>query len=105
MIEVGVLLFYLGKIFDVLDKSFVVIKEVMKKVDFLIIMGGVLVGDFDFLFVIYEKFGVDVFFNKVVMCLGSVIMVVYVNDMLLFGLLGNFLVCYVGFELFVKLMI
>ncbi|MCY8197990.1 molybdopterin-binding protein, partial [Bacillus spizizenii] len=58
---------YLGKISDVLDKSFAAIKEAMKKVDFLITTGGVSVGDFDFLPAIYEKLGADVLFNKVAM--------------------------------------
>lgn len=101
----GVVLLNLGKIFDDFDDSYAVVKEVMKKIDFLIMIGGVLVGDFDFFFDIYDKFGVEVFFNKVVMCLGSVIIVVWVDDMLLFGFFGNLFVCYVGFILFVKLMI
>lgn len=77
----------------------------MEKYDIVIIMGGVFVGDFDYLFEIYKVVKVEVLFNKVVMCFGSVIMVVFVDGKYLFGLFGNLLVCFIGFELFVKLVV
>lgn len=82
-----------------------IVKKVIKEVDILIIIGGVLVGDYDYLFVIYERLWVNVFFDKIVMWLGSVIIVVEVEGKLLFGLFGNFFVCYVGCELYVRLVI
>ncbi|NPC92388.1 molybdopterin molybdotransferase MoeA [Bacillus sp. WMMC1349] len=96
---------YLGKISDQLKESFEVIEKALKQVDFLITTGGVSVGDFDFLPDIYEKLGAKVLFNKVGMRPGSVTTVAQVNGKLLFGLSGNPSACFVGFELFVKLLI
>ncbi|MDA7026279.1 molybdopterin molybdotransferase MoeA [Bacillus sp. CLL-7-23] len=96
---------YLGKISDQLKESFEVIEKALKQVDFLITTGGVSVGDFDFLPDIYEKLGAKVLFNKVGMRPGSVTTVAQLNEKVLFGLSGNPSACFVGFELFVKLLI
>ncbi|MDA1475729.1 molybdopterin molybdotransferase MoeA [Bacillus changyiensis] len=96
---------YLGKISDQLKESFTAIEKALKQVDFLITTGGVSVGDFDFLPDIYEKLGAKVLFNKVGMRPGSVTTVAQLNGKLLFGLSGNPSACFVGFELFVKLLI
>lgn len=70
---------YLGKFEDDFDCCYEVVEKVFEEVDILLIIGGVFVGDYDYLLVIYEKFGVNVLFNKIVMWLGSVIIVVEWN--------------------------
>ena len=93
---------YLGKLIDNLDIAFDAIKNALDKVDILITTGGVSVGDFDYLPVIYQKLGAEVLFNKIAMRPGSVTTVAYWNGKLLFGLSGNPSACYVGYELYTR---
>lgn len=93
---------YLGKLDDELEPSFEKIKQSLTKVDIIITTGGVSVGDFDLMPVIYEKLGAEVLFNKVAMRPGSVTTVAVLGDQFLFGLSGNPSACYVGFELFTR---
>ena len=93
---------YLGKLIDNLDVAFDAIKNALDKVDILITTGGVSVGDFDYLPVIYQKLGAEVLFNKIAMRPGSVTTVAYWNGKLLFGLSGNPSACYVGYELYTR---
>lgn len=96
----------LGGVSDDFDQSYEAVKAALSKVDMLITTGGVSVGDFDFLPAIYEKLGAEVLFNKVAMRPGSVTTVAALpNGQLLYGLSGNPAACFVGFELFVKLII
>jgi len=93
---------YFGKLPDEFDTSYEAIKNAIDQVDILITTGGVSVGDFDYLPVIYEKLNAQVLFNKVAMRPGSVTTVATLENKILFGLSGNPSACYVGFELFVR---
>jgi len=93
---------YFGKLIDNLDIAFEAIKNALDQVDILITTGGVSVGDFDYLPIIYQKLGADVQFNKIAMRPGSVTTVAHYEGKLLFGLSGNPSACYVGFELYVR---
>ncbi|ANB59789.1 molybdopterin molybdotransferase MoeA [Anoxybacteroides amylolyticum] len=93
---------YFGKLVDDADQCFTAIENVLEEVDMLITTGGVSVGDYDYLPVIYERLGAEVLFNKVAMRPGSVTTVAQKEGKLLFGLSGNPSACYVGFELFVR---
>lgn len=93
---------YFGKLVDDLELSFEAIKRALDQVDILITTGGVSVGDFDYLPLIYQKLGADVLFNKIAMRPGSVTTVAHLNGKLLFGLSGNPSACYVGYELYAR---
>lgn len=93
---------YLGKLMDDLDTAFEAIKNALQQVDILITTGGVSVGDFDYLPIIYQKLGAEVLFNKIAMRPGSVTTVAQWEGKLLFGLSGNPSACYVGFELYAR---
>lgn len=93
---------YFGKLADILDESYIAIKEKLSMVDSLITTGGVSVGDYDLLPEIYKKLGATVLFNKIAMRPGSVTTVAHLNGKMLYGLSGNPSACYVGFELFVR---
>ncbi|HZG61506.1 MAG TPA: gephyrin-like molybdotransferase Glp [Anoxybacillus sp.] len=93
---------YFGKLADEVDECFTAIKSALDQVDILITTGGVSVGDYDYLPMIYEKLGAEVLFNKIAMRPGSVTTVAQLNGKLLFGLSGNPSACYVGYELFVR---
>jgi molybdopterin molybdotransferase len=92
----------LGKLPDDPDQCLAAIEQALPDVDFLITTGGVSVGDYDYLPVIYERLGAEVLFNKVAMRPGSVTTVAQLDGKLLFGLSGNPSACYVGYELFVR---
>ncbi|WP_409294761.1 gephyrin-like molybdotransferase Glp [Peribacillus sp. SCS-26] len=93
---------YFGQLPDDLEICFEAVKNALDKVDILITTGGVSVGDFDFMPLIYKRLGAEVLFNKVAMRPGSVTTVARLGDKLLYGLSGNPSACYVGFELFVR---
>lgn len=93
---------YFGSLTDDMDTCFTAIKKALTEVDLLITTGGVSVGDYDYLPVIYEKLGASVLFNKVAMRPGSVTTVAKINGKFLFGLSGNPAASYIGFELFVR---
>ncbi|MDL0434610.1 MULTISPECIES: gephyrin-like molybdotransferase Glp [unclassified Niallia] len=93
---------YFGKLADILEDSYEAIKESLNAVDILVTTGGVSVGDFDLLPVIYQKLGAEVLFNKIAMRPGSVTTVASLDGKLLFGLSGNPSACFVGFELFAR---
>lgn len=93
---------YFGKLADDADQCFAAIEKVLDEVDVLITTGGVSVGDYDYLPVIYERLGAEVLFNKIAMRPGSVTTVAQIDGKLLFGLSGNPSACYVGYELFVR---
>ncbi|RAK17012.1 molybdopterin molybdotransferase [Anoxybacillus vitaminiphilus] len=102
IIRNGALPVYFGKLADDVDECFTAIKSALENVDILITTGGVSVGDYDYLPVIYERLGAEVLFNKIAMRPGSVTTVAQLNGKLLFGLSGNPSACYVGYELFVR---
>ncbi|BDG34779.1 molybdopterin molybdotransferase MoeA [Geobacillus sp. 44B] len=93
---------YFGKLMDDLDTCFAAIQSALDQVDMLITTGGVSVGDYDYLPIIYKRLGAEVLFNKVAMRPGSVTTVAHLDGKLLFGLSGNPSACYVGYELFVR---
>ncbi len=92
----------LGIIEDDLEASIEMVKEALRQSDIVITTGGVSVGDFDYLPVIYERLGAKVLFDKVMMRPGSVTTVAVLDDKLLFGLSGNPSACFTGFELFTR---
>ncbi|QFK71853.1 molybdopterin molybdotransferase MoeA [Pradoshia sp. D12] len=87
---------------DNLKQSLQTVERAIKETDCLITTGGVSVGDFDFMPVIYSHLGANVLFNKVAIRPGSVTTVAVNNGKYLFGLSGNPSACYSGFELFVR---
>lgn len=93
---------YFGKLADDLQSSYELMTKMLKEVDIVITTGGVSVGDYDLMPLIYQKLGAQVLFNKIKMRPGSVTTVATLNGKLLFGLSGNPSACYVGFELFVR---
>jgi molybdopterin molybdotransferase len=93
---------YLGMLPDQLDTCTEAISQALTKVDFLLTTGGVSVGDFDFMPVVYSQIGANILFNKIKMRPGSVTTVADYQGKLLFGLSGNPSACFVGFELFVR---
>ncbi|HZG70005.1 MAG TPA: gephyrin-like molybdotransferase Glp, partial [Chondromyces sp.] len=93
---------YFGKFPDHLDLCYEAVKEAAEQVDMLITTGGVSVGDYDYLPVIYKRLEAEVLFNKIGMRPGSVTTVATWKDKILFGLSGNPSACYVGFELLVR---
>lgn len=92
----------LGMMEDDLDKCTEIVKNALETSDIVVTTGGVSVGDFDYLPVIYERLGAEVLFNKVMMRPGSVTTVAKVERKLLFGLSGNPSACFTGFELFTR---
>lgn len=93
---------YLGMLPDQLDICTEAISQALTKVDILLTTGGVSVGDFDFMPVVYSQIGANILFNKIKMRPGSVTTVAEYQGKLLFGLSGNPSACFVGFELFVR---
>ncbi|RKD21866.1 molybdopterin molybdenumtransferase [Ammoniphilus oxalaticus] len=93
---------YFGKLADDLEASFAAITKALADVDILVTTGGVSVGDFDYLPIIYDRLGADVLFNKIAMRPGSVTTVAHWNGKILFGLSGNPSACYVGYELYAR---
>lgn len=100
--RVGAEVIYFGKLVDELEVSLEEIQKALEQVDLLITTGGVSVGDYDLLPIIYQKLGAEVLFNKVGMRPGSVTTIASLQNKILFGLSGNPSACYVGFELFVR---
>ncbi|OIJ13825.1 molybdopterin molybdenumtransferase [Anaerobacillus arseniciselenatis] len=93
---------YYGKLVDDFDHCFNAISSALTEVDILITTGGVSVGDYDFLPLIYEKLGANVLFNKIGMRPGSITTVAEYKGKILYGLSGNPSACYVAFELLVR---
>ena len=91
-----------GMLADDLDMCTETVKQALEETDLLITTGGVSVGDYDYLPVIYARLGAEVLFNKVTMRPGSVTTVAVLGDKLLFGLSGNPSACFTGFELFTR---
>ncbi|PID23655.1 gephyrin-like molybdotransferase Glp [Sporosarcina sp. P7] len=91
-----------GMMEDNLDACTEIVEKALQETDLLITTGGVSVGDYDYLPMIYERLGAEVLFNKVAMRPGSVTTVAVLGDKLLFGLSGNPSACFTGFELFAR---
>lgn len=87
---------------DRLEDLQATIREALEETDCLVTTGGVSVGDYDLLPVVYERLGARVLFNKVAMRPGSVTTVAVLSGRYLFGLSGNPSACYTGFELFTR---
>jgi len=87
---------------DDLDSCAQMVEQAIQETDVLITTGGVSVGDYDHLPMIYERLGAKVLFNKVAMRPGSVTTVAVLGEKLLFGLSGNPSACFTGFELFTR---
>lgn len=87
---------------DDLDTCTAIVEQALAETDVLITTGGVSVGDYDYLPMIYERLGAKVLFNKVAMRPGSVTTVAVLGSQLLFGLSGNPSACFTGFELFAR---
>lgn len=78
------------------------IQRIMTETDCLITTGGVSVGDYDVLPMVYDLIGAEVLFNKVGIRPGSVTTVAHLDNHLLIGLSGNPSSCFTAFELFVR---
>lgn len=91
-----------GMLEDNLESCQQMVEKALAETDLLITTGGVSVGDYDYLPVIYERLGATVLFNKIAMRPGSVTTVSVLNGKLLFGLSGNPSACFTGFELYVR---
>ncbi len=72
------------------------------KSKFLIITGGVSVGDYDFTKPVLRELGAEIFFEKVSLKPGKPTVFAKLNDVLIFGLPGNPVSVAVTFYLFVK---
>ena len=70
--------------------------------DVLLLAGGVSAGDFDFVPGVLEELGVTARFHKVRMKPGKPLLFGTCGDVLVFGLPGNPVSAFVGFELFVR---
>jgi len=91
-----------GIVKDDPDQAHALVRRALTETDCVITTGGVSVGDFDFLPMIYERLGAEVLFNKVAMRPGSVTTAAVLDGKLLFGLSGNPSACFVGFEIFAR---
>jgi molybdopterin molybdotransferase len=100
--RMGIVYKSFGMLPDDLDACTETVKQALEEMDLLITTGGVSVGDYDYLPMIYERLGAEVLFNKVAMRPGSVTTVAVLGDKLLFGLSGNPSACFTGFELFIR---
>lgn len=70
--------------------------------DFLLITGGVSMGQYDLVEDVFAEFGVRVFFEQVAIKPGKPVVVGRKGDALVFGLPGNPVSSYVTFECFVR---
>ncbi|MGP7816707.1 molybdopterin molybdotransferase MoeA [Niallia sp. 01092] len=93
---------YYGKFPDSFEDICEFIKKSIDEVDVFITTGGVSVGDFDYMPLVYEKLEAEVLCNKIGMRPGSVTTIAALDGKLLYGLSGNPSACYVGFELYVR---
>lgn len=100
--RVGAVVKDYGSLPDNIETCYKRIRQALDEVDVLITTGGVSVGDFDYMPIIYENLEAEILFNKVSMRPGSITTVAQLKGKLLFGLSGNPSACYVGFELFVR---
>jgi len=96
---------YYGKVPDNFTAIYDALKKAINEVDIIITIGGISVGDFDYMPDVYEALGADILCNKIAMRPGSVTTIASVKGKLLYGLSGNPSACYVGFELFARPMI
>jgi len=96
---------YYGKVPDNFTALHDALKKAINEVDIIITIGGISVGDFDYMPDVYEALGADILCNKIAMRPGSVTTIASVKGKLLYGLSGNPSACYVGFELFARPMI
>ena len=93
---------YYGKVPDNFTAIHDSLKKVINEVNIIITIGGISVGDFDYMPDVYEALGADILCNKIAMRPGSVTTIASVKGKLLYGLSGNPSACYVGFELFAR---
>lgn len=96
---------YYGRIADSFTATYAAINKAIREVDILITIGGVSVGDFDYMPEVYEALGAEILCNKMAMRPGSVTTIANYAGKLLYGLSGNPSACYVGFELYTRPMI
>ncbi len=74
----------------------------LDRADIVIVSGGVSVGDYDYLPHVLKDLGVEMHFHQVSMKPGKPVMFGSRHDKLLFGLPGNPVGAFMGFELFVR---
>jgi len=91
-----------GKIPDTFTATYDALHKAIAEVDMMITIGGVSVGDYDYMPKVYEALGADILCNKIAMRPGSVTTIASLDGKLLYGLSGNPSACYVGFELFAR---
>jgi molybdopterin molybdotransferase len=92
---------YLGIARDTLDSLRPLVREGLK-CDVLVLSGGVSVGPLDLVPQLLQEEGVQLLFHKVSLKPGKPLLFGVYNDKLVFGLPGNPVSSFVGFELFVR---
>lgn len=98
----GALPRYLGIAKDTKKMLKALIKEALSGSDVLILAGGVSAGSFDLVPEALEEHGVTIRFHKIRMKPGKPLLFGSYGDTLVFGLPGNPVSAFVGFELFVR---
>jgi len=78
------------------------ISNLLKRVDLLVISGGVSMGDYDFVPAILEKMGVNILIKKVAVKPGKPLLLGTMGENIIFGLPGNPVSTFVINEIFVK---
>ena len=91
-----------GSVSDQFEDLLTIVKRAMADCDIVITTGGVSVGDYDYMPMVYQALGAELLFNKIAMRPGSVTSCAQKDGKLFFGLSGNPSACYVGFELYVR---
>lgn len=102
LLRSGALSRYYGKIKDDFESTLKAVRTMLEECDIVITTGGVAVGDYDHMPLVYRELGANILFDKIGMRPGSVTTVAELDGKLLFGLSGNPSACFVGFELFAR---
>ncbi|WP_028987241.1 gephyrin-like molybdotransferase Glp [Thermicanus aegyptius] len=102
VMRVGAVPKHFGIVADRLEEMKERVREILPQVDLLLTTGGVSVGDYDFMYDLYQALGAEVLFDKLLMRPGKPTTVAVLDGKLLYGLSGNPGAAYVGFELFVR---
>lgn len=95
----------LGSVVDDLELARSKVQMALETYDFVITTGGVSVGDYDIMGDLVREQSGNMLFNKVTMRPGSVTTAAVRGGKLLLALSGNPGACFVGFQLFARLVI
>ncbi|WP_339243680.1 gephyrin-like molybdotransferase Glp [Paenibacillus sp. FSL R10-2796] len=103
--ETGGVPVMLGSVVDDLELARSKVQMALETYDFVITTGGVSVGDYDIMGDLVREQSGNMLFNKVTMRPGSVTTAAVRGGKLLLALSGNPGACFVGFQLFARLVI